>query len=225
MQNTELGFGFRSIGRGIKKAGKGVVKVNVVAVKMATKLALLPLRYLVQAATKIGRTLCAAPPQLLEQAARQANVDPKFIPLFCTAVRENKLGIGSIRRMLPPALKIASKMAAAGAFPPIVPVLQVVRRIPYVSKFAGAEMDLGSHASDLRKIRPAVDAMEMMALSDHLGLLGDADVAALGLSDEDRATMQGYLAAAATGSGRNWTSFGVLAIMLGIGFFIGWRRK
>jgi hypothetical protein len=227
MQDTELGFGIRSVGRGLKKVGKGVVKANVAVIKMQAKLALLPLKYLVSAAVKIGRTLCKAPTPLLNAAALQANVDPKFVPLFCTAVRENKLGVGSIKRMLPPALKIAAKMAASGAFPPIVPVLAVVKHIPYVNRFASAEMDLGSYASDLRKIRPAVDTMEMLALSDHLGLLGDADAAALGLSDDDRAAMQGYLAAAAadSGSGSKWMPFGVIAIMLGIGFFIGWRRK
>jgi LPXTG-motif cell wall-anchored protein len=223
MQSTELGFGFRSIGRGLKKVGKGVVKANVYAIKLQAKLLLLPLKYLVKAAVKLGRTLCKAPPQLLELAATQANVDPKFIPLFCTAVRENKIGIGSVKRMLPPALKIASKMAAAGMFPPIVPVLSVVKHIPYVNRFAGS--DLGSYASDLHKIRPAVDTMEMIALSDHLGLLGDADAAALGLSEEDRAVMQGYLAAAATdSSSTSWTPWVAIAAMLGLGFFLG-RRK
>lgn len=216
----------RKIGRGIKKVGKGVVKANVAVAKMQAKIVLLPLKYLVKAAMQVGRTLCKAPPQLLSMAAKQANVDPAFVPMFCTAVRENKIGIGSVKRMFPPALKIASKMAASGAFPPIVPVLAVVKHIPLVSRFAGAD-DLGSYASDLRNpaIRPAVDTMELLALSDYLGLLDDSDAVALGLSEEDRVAMQGYLAAAATDTTNPYTKpLLALAAVLGVGYLV-FRRK
>lgn len=235
MQSAELGFGLRSIGRGLKKAGKGVVKAHAVAGKTAlkagvlyAKLQLLPLRFLVKAVVKLGRVICKAPTLLLESSARLANVDPSFIPLFCTAVRENKIEIGSLKRLLPPALKIASKMAASGAFPPIVPALAVIKYVPFVNRFMGVD-DLGSYTSDLRNpaIRPAVDTMEMLALSDHLGLLGDSDVAALGLSDDDRAAMQGYLAAAANEPSRSVAPLTIAAVGLaglGVGYLIA-RRK
>lgn len=207
----ELGWGWKSfkrVGRGLKRVGKGVIKAHKVVGKGIIKAhkavikatLLLPLKFAVKAARKVGRILCKAPPMLLEAAALQANVDPAFIKLFCMVVRENKITVGTVRRLLPPALKIAAKLAAAGAFPPIVPVLAVVRRIPYISRFAGAE--LGAYASALRHptLRPAVDAMEILALSDHLGLLDEADAHALGLSPDDRTAMQVHLAASMAAS-------------------------
>jgi len=227
----ELGWGWKSfkrVGRGLKRVGKGVIKAHKVVGKGIIKAhkavikatLLLPLKFAVKAARKVGRILCKAPPMLLEAAALQANVDPAFIKLFCMVVRENKITVGTVRRLLPPALKIAAKLAAAGAFPPIVPVLAVVRRIPYISRFAGAELggrgsrhpwrrlrrfagaELGAYASALRHptLRPAVDAMEILALSDHLGLLDEADAHALGLSPDDRTAMQVHLAASMAAS-------------------------
>lgn len=207
----QLGWGWRSIGRGLKKIGKGAVKVSVKSVtapvsiakkipvvgsvvKLAEKLALLPLRYLLKAAMTIGRTLCNAPPQLLQAAAIQANVDPVFIPLFCTAVRENKFSLGSVRRLLPPALKIASKMAASGAFPPIVPALAIVKRLPYVGRFVGPEIDTDTDSSQVAAVRQAMAALRIVALSDHLGMLDDADAAAMGLGPQERFELQGFLA-------------------------------
>lgn len=229
---NDFGFGFRSIGRGLKKVGKGVVKAHVKVGKgvvkahvAVTKLALLlPLKIAVKATQKIGRILCKAPPQLLELAATQANVDPAFIPLFCAAVRESKISVGSVRRLLPPALKVASKLAAAGAFPPIVPVLAVVRKMPYISRFADA--GLSAYASDLRNpaLRPAVDAMEILALSDHLGLLDEADAEALGLTPADRAAMQGYLAASEADAKGSWSSIVLFAAMTGFGFYLITRK-
>lgn len=235
---AELGFGFRSIGRGFKKVGKGVGKVGkgvgkvgVGAVKAVGNLALLPLKLLVKATVKLGRALCKAPPGLLELAAQQANVSPKFIPMFCAAVRTNRIGVSAVRRLLPPALKIASKMAASGAFPPIVPVLRVVRFIPGVNRFAGAD-DLGSYGTDPRNpaIRAAVDTMELIALSDHLGLLEDADAAAMGLTGDDRALMQSHLAASisptSTPAGQSdWIPIAAVATAFGFGVYLGTRRK
>lgn len=202
--SAELGLGFKSIGRGLKKVGRGAGKVGKVAVKtgvaagkLYAKLYLLPLQFAVKAAVKVGRTLCKAPRPLLDLAASQANVDPAFVTLFCKAINEGKISVGSVRRLLPPALKVASKLAATGAFPPIVPVLAVVKYLPFIGQFAGsAEADLGSYASDLRNIRSAVDTLEIFALSDHLGLLDEVDASKLGLSSEDRQTLQSHLAAA-----------------------------
>lgn len=226
---AELGFGWRSIGRGFKKfgkgvgkVGKGIGKVGVGVVKLSVNLALLPLKILVKATLKLGRVVCKAPPGLLELAARQANVNPKFIPIFCRVVRENRLGIRMIRSMLPPALKIAAKMAASGAFPPIVPVLAIIKRVPGLSRFAGA--DLGSYATDLRNptMRAAVDTMETMALADHLGLLEDADAVAMGLSSEDRVLMQSHLAASIEKS--DWVPIAGVAAAFGLGVYLA-RRK
>lgn len=233
----ELGFGFRSIGRGFKKVGKGVGKVGkgigkvgVGAVKMAANLALLPLKLLVKATVKLGRALCKAPPGLLALAAQQANVNPKFIPMFCTAVRTNRIGVRAVRNLLPPALKIASKMAASGVFPPIVPVLRVIRYIPGVNRFAGAD-DLGSYGTDPRNpsIRAAVDTMELIALSDHLGLLEDADAAAMGLTEDDRTFMQSHLAASISSTSTlasqpDWIPIAAAAAAVGFGVYLT-RRK
>jgi hypothetical protein len=207
----QLGWGFRSIGRGLKKVGKGAVKVSIKSVtapvaiakkipvvgsvvKLAEKLALLPLKYLIKAVRAIGKTLCAAPPQVLQLACAQANVDPAFIPLFCTAVRENKFDFGSVKRMLPPALKIASKMAASGAFPPIVPALSIVKHIPYVGRFVGSEGDVNVDSAGVTAVRRAMDVLQIVALADYCGALDDADAAAIGLDAQMRTELQGFLA-------------------------------
>lgn len=236
----ELGFGFKSIKRGIKKAGKVTkkvgkvavkasvapitygVKANVALAKMGAKLALLPLKYLIKAARTIGVTLCNAPPPLLEQAAIQANVDPAFIPLFCTAVRENKFSLGSLRRLLPPGLKVAGKLAATGAFPPIVPVLAVVKRMPYVGRFADAEQGFPTPL-----MRNAVRAMSVVALADYAGALDDEDAAAMGLGPAERQDLQGILAGqigAVEASDRNAVVLG--GVTLGftlLGFYLLFR--
>jgi hypothetical protein len=192
-----------SVKKFAKKVGKGAykysgtklaVKSSVAVTKVATKLALLPLKYLLKAAMTVGRTLCKAPPQLLQLAAQQANVDPVFIPLFCAAVRENKFTLASVRRLLPPALKVASKMAAAGAFPPIVPALAIVRRIPGVGKFAGSDLDTNTDSAQVAAVKKAMNAMQIVALADHLGVLDGADAEAMGLGPQERAELQGFLA-------------------------------
>jgi hypothetical protein len=232
--SVDLGFGFKSVGRGIKKGakgvGKGAVKVGksgVAVGKMATNLALLPLKYLLKAARSIGVTLCKAPPQLLQSAAVAANVDPKFIPLFCTAVRENKLGLGNVRRLLPPLLKVASKMAAAGAFPPIVPALAVIKHIPFVNQLVGAESDTNADSSNVAAVRNSMNALRIVALADHLGMLDGADVSAMGLGPQERVTLQGFLAgevAAENAADRNAMILGgVTATTAGLGFYLLFR--
>ena len=204
--SPQLGFGLKKF---VKKAAKGaykysgtklVVKSNVALAKVSTKLALLPLKYLLKAAMVVGRTLCKAPMPVLQAGATAANVDPAFIPLFCLAVKENKFSLGSVRRLLPPALKIAAKMAAAGMFPPIVPVLAVVKRMPYVGKFADAgDVDTASAANPA--LQNAMRALEILALADHLGMLDEADAEAMGLGLDDRSAMQQVLAGAVEASG------------------------
>jgi hypothetical protein len=241
----ELGFGFKSIARGVKKVGKGAIKVNTAIVKktvvaptkfavktnvalakMSAKLALLPLKYLIQAARKIGQTLCQAPPQLLEMAAAQANVDPAFIPVFCTAVRENKFSLGSVRRLLPPALKVASKMAAAGMFPPIVPALAVVKRLPYVGKFAGPD-DVAQLRADFRTpaVRNAIAAMGLVALIDYSGGLDDSDAAMMGLGPSERAQLRSYLAGEVGTADDSHAIVlgGVTVALTGLGFYLLFR--
>lgn len=248
----DLGWGFKSIGRGIKKAGrkagrvtkrvgKGVVKVSVKSVtapvaiakkvpvvgsvvKLGEKLALLPLRYLIKAALSIGRTLCKAPPQLLELAATQAGVDPSFIPLFCKAVRENKFSLGSVRRLLPPALKVAAKLAAAGMFPPIVPALAIVRRIPYVGKFAGADFE---HVNT-PLVRKTMEAMQIVALADYLDCLDDADAETLKLGAPERAALYDVVAGQvelAEAADRNALVLGGVTIgVTALGFWLLFRE-
>ena len=244
VDGPQLGFGFKSIGRGIKEGargvgkgaagvGKGAVKVGKAGVavgKFAVNLAALPLRYLLKAARSIGVTLCNAPPQVLEQAAIAANVDPKFLPLFCAAVRENKLGLGNVRRLLPPALKVASKMAAAGAFPPIVPALAVIKRIPFVNQLGGSGSDANADSANVLAVQRAMGALQIVALADHLGVLDGADVEALGLGFDDRVVLQGLvaeqvsLAAAEDTTDRNAMILGgVTAATAGLGFYLLFR--
>jgi hypothetical protein len=231
---VDLGWGIKKFA---KKVGKGAykysgtklaVKSSVAVTKVATKLALLPLKYLLKAAMTIGRTLCKAPPQALRLAAQQANVDPAFIPLFCAAVRENKFTLSSVRRLLPPALKVASKMAAAGAFPPIVPVLAVVKRLPYVGKFAGSEIDTNTDSSQIAAVKRAMTGLQIVALADHLGMLDGSDLSALGLGQQERIEMQGFLAGqvelAAAETDRNAMILGgVTAATAGLGFYLLFR--
>jgi hypothetical protein len=236
---VDLGWGIKKFA---KRVGKGAykysgtklaVKTGVATTKLATKLALLPLRYLLKAAMTIGRTLCQAPPQVLQLAAQQANVDPAFIPLFCAAVRENKFSLSSVRRLLPPALKVASKMAAAGAFPPIVPALAVVKRLPYVGRFAdsgGASGgDVNVDSASVATVRKAMAAMQIVALADHLGMLDGADVDAMGLGLSERADLRAFLAsqialAGADNTDRNAMILGgVTAATAGLGFYLLFR--
>jgi len=212
----DLGFGFRKIGRGFKKVGKAtkrvgkvaykysgtkfIVKSNIALTKLAAKLALLPLKFLLKAVRTLGRAICKAPPEVLNAAAQQAGVDPVFVPAFCEAVRINKWSLSSVRRLLPPALKIALKMGASGAFPPIVPALAIVKHIPGVGKFAG--VDLGSYRSDPRRIpqlRHAIDLMQVMALADRVGLMTSEDAVKLGLDHGARQAMQTVLQGAILG--------------------------
>ncbi len=237
----DLGWGFKSIGRGLKKVGKGAVKGAVKVgvksitapvaiakripvagqlVKLGEKLALLPLRYLIKAALGIGRTMCKAPPQLLELAATQANVDPAFIPLFCTAVRENKFSLGSLKRLLPPALKVASKMAAAGMFPPIVPALAVVKRLPYVGRFADAD----AGAVNTAVVRNGMRTLRMLALADRIGCLAPSDAAAVGLTRRDRVILQGALLGDIAKDDRNAMLLGgVTVVATALGFYLLFR--
>jgi hypothetical protein len=177
----------------------------------------------------VGRTLCNAPPQLLQLAAQQANVDPAFIPLFCAAVRENKFSLSSVRRLLPPALKIAAKMAATGAFPPIVPVLAVVKRIPGMGKFAGSDIDVNTDSSNVVAVKRAMAGLQIVALADHLGMLDGADAEAMGLGPQERADLQGFLAdqvtlAAADDADRNAMILGGSVVAAtGLGFYLALR--
>ena len=238
ISSPELGWGLRSIGRLAKKAAKGavkysgtglIVKGNIALAKLSAKLALLPLILLRRALVTLGRALCKAPPQVLALAAEQANIDPAWVPLFCKAVQANSWGFSTVRKMLPPALKLAGKLAATGAFPPIVPAMAIIKRIPGVGKFAGAE--LGSYSSNLRnpQLRRSVDAMETLALADYLGLLEDTDAAAMGLGDADRDAMQGYLADTVEGaegvmSAEN-VKLGIVAGAGALGLFLALRKS
>jgi len=209
----ELGWGFKSIGRGLKKAAKKtgrvaykVTKKSITApvsiakkipiagslVKMGEKLAKLPLKFLLKAALSIGRTFCKAPPLVLETACRAANVEPSFIPLFCKLVKENKFSLGSLKRVLPPALKVAAKMAAAGMFPPIVPALAVVKRIPFVGRYASSE----GPGPDNVVVRRAMQGLEILAVADYLGLIEPQDLGAMELGPKERAALRGVLAGA-----------------------------
>lgn len=209
----ELGWGIKSIGRGLKKAAKKtgkftykVTKKSITApvdiakkipvagslVKMGEKLAKLPLKFLIKAALGIGRTFCKAPPLVLEAACRAANVDPSFVPLFCKLVKEKKFSLGAIKRVLPPALKVASKMAAAGMFPPIVPALAVVKRIPFVGRYASSE----GPGPDNAVVRQAMQGLEILAVADYLGLVDPQDLGAMGLGPKERTALRSVLAGA-----------------------------
>lgn len=191
----ELGWGFRSIGRAFKKVAKATVvnptklavKYTVVApTKFALKYALaLPLKYLKKAVVALGRVLCKAPMVLLQQVASQYGINPDFPPIFCRLVREDRWNLGLIRKYLPTALKLAVKLGASGMFPPIVPVLAVIRHIPYLSRFAGAD--------DNPALQGPMDMVQLYALSDYLGLMDDQDATLLGLTADDRDVMQGVL--------------------------------
>jgi len=202
---TQLGFGFRSIGRGLKKGVKGAVKYTVVAptkfaiksniaiAKLSAQLAFLPLKYLKKAIVTLGRVLCRAPQVLLEQIASANGIDPAFVPAFCKLVALNSWSLGSIRKYLPTALKLALKLGAQGVFPPIVPALIIVKRIPFVGRFAGADAGFDRPGLQQPAVRASMRTLQLYALSDHLGLMDGDDAAALGLRDVDRVTLQGVL--------------------------------
>jgi hypothetical protein len=246
----ELGFGLRKVGRGLKKAGRGIKKVGKVAVnpvamtkfaiksniaiaKLSAKLALLPLKFLIKAVRALGRVICKAPRELLNMAAQQAGVDPVFIPAFCQAVQEDKWSLSAVRRMLPPAMKIALKLGASGAFPPIVPALAIVKHIPGVGKFAGVEF--GSYRSNIGgnpMLRHATDLMAAFALADRSGLMTEAEAAAMGLRTQDRQAMQTVLNDAILGAQEieNMLRYGQLlsvglAVAAGVGIYLTARNS
>jgi hypothetical protein len=212
MMNSELGFGFRSVGRGFKKVGKAAghatvasarfaAKSSISVGKLAAKLALLPLIYLRKAVTQLGRVLCSAPPEVLAEIAAANGISPSFVPAFCEAVRVNSWGFSNIKRYLPTALKLALKLGASGAFPPIVPALAIVRAIPGVGQFASADFGASFDEQHFKAapLRASMAALEMTAFADYLGLLDEADARVLKLSHKDRATMQNVFAGALGG--------------------------
>jgi len=230
MQTPELGFGFKSIGRGLKKVGKGaykysgaglIVKANIKLAQLSAKLALLPLKYLHKAIVALGRVLCKAPPILLEKVAQANGIDPAFVPAFCKLVAINKWNLSAIRKYLPTALKLALKLGASGAFPPIVPALIVIKRIPGVGRFAGADARFDRPGLQHPAVKASMCTLQLYALSDHLGLMDADDAAQLGVGDSDRTTLQGVLfndiAAFESNASREDLTLGIAALAAGLG--------
>jgi hypothetical protein len=147
--------------------------------------------------------------------------------MFCTAMR-GSISFTTAKKLFRPGLKIAVKLAATGAFPPIVPVVSVVNKIPFVNRFAGAD-EFGAHRANLRDpvLVEALGTLELLALADYAGCMTDGDARAIGLTDKDRTQMQSMLAdtiagatdAPASAGKAGWImSLGLLAMSVG-GFY------
>lgn len=99
----DLGWGWRSIGRAFKKVGKGVYKVG----KTGFNIAKMPVSMAKKVANAASGLLCKGGPV----ASAAGNVP--MASAFCKAVKVGDMI--SIRKLLPAATKLASKVAGKSA--------------------------------------------------------------------------------------------------------------
>jgi hypothetical protein len=166
------GKGFRVV----KKAGKFVVELHMLPFKLMMKLAL-----------RIGKILCAVPQPVVVAAYAGAvpGTNPMHIRMvmtgFCEALRsKGRNASQTIKKLLPQVLKIAAKVAAAGAVPGLGPVLAIAENIPGVGKYlrgADAGPTDQSVMEDMENLATLLGA-DAISIED----LTDADISeALGL--------------------------------------------
>ena len=216
----QLGFGIKSISRGVKSAGRGIKKgagatarAGKFVAKTAVKVALLPLQLQLKIIQKImipvARQVCAMPQPVLVIGATAAGVSVNVVPLFCKAVQLKNMG--EIRRLLPTVLKIAVKVAAAGAFPPIVPVLATIRAVPGLQLIPGLRFLAGVEQNEASQI---ITASELDHFGDAMGY------ALAGIDDNELAAAMGFSLPKKVGLP---LVFGLGAIAMGTGLYIATR--
>lgn len=170
----ELGFSLRKIGKGIAKGAKSVGKGVAKGAKAAASVATLPFRLAMQAVLKLtiplGRALCTVPKPILSAGATSASVNVNVVSMFCTAL--NLRNMDEVRKLLPPVLKIAVKVAATGAVPGVGPALAAIRAVPGLRLIPGLSFLAGT----------AVAGDPITATIDGFGAalesISDADIAA-----------------------------------------------
>ncbi len=118
----------RGLRRGLR-AARGAARSAVRLARKGLKYAWRIVRkFIMRIARPLARVICRVPRWILRRGAQAAGVNPRYISSFCKAVRIRNMN--QIRRLLPIAMAIGVKIAAQGAFPPIVPVMRFIKRIP-----------------------------------------------------------------------------------------------
>lgn len=129
----------RSVSRGVRegtRVARGAARQAVRGARTAAQAAIdlhkIPIKLALQAMFKVAlplaRVMCRIPKPVLHAGAVAAGVNPVYLTHFCRAVQIRNMA--QIRNLLPIALAVGTKIAAQGAFPPIVPALRVIRQIP-----------------------------------------------------------------------------------------------
>lgn len=204
----------KGVGKGISKGAKGVAKGAKAVGKVAVSAALLPFKLAMAAVIKLaiplGRALCMAPPPILSVGAASAGVSMNVVPMFCTAL--NLRNMGEVRRLLPPVLKIAVKVAATGAVPGVGPALSAIRVVPGLKLIPGLKFLAGADAND------------DLAMSD----INNFGYALAQMSDEELAgaidEMSSFGAATLTPNVGYGVGVGVGALALATGLLFAFRR-
>lgn len=105
----------------------------------------LQLRLIRRYALPLAKMICRLPQHLLTHGAMLADVKPRYVHLFCSAVRDHDNV--TVKKLLPIALKLAVKLAIQGQFPAAVPIIRAIKMIPGVTKLPGMSWiagDLGA---------------------------------------------------------------------------------
>jgi hypothetical protein len=164
----------KGVAKGAKIVGKGVVAVHMIPIKLAIKA-------VVKLALPLSRVLCKAPRAVLKTGSTAAGVSPDTVPLFCTAVAVRNMS--QVRKLLPKMLKVAVKIAAVGAFPPIAAPLAVIRRVPGLKLVPGLKFLAGSPAwDDSELLGDALEATDDEVLLGALNPIGTAAGVTIGVS-------------------------------------------
>lgn len=169
----------KGVGKGIAKGAKGVGKGAVAAGKVAAQAYLLPFKLALKAVIKLvipmGRALCAVPTPILSVGATAAGVSMNVVPMFCTAL--NLRNMAEVRRLLPPVLKIAVKVAATGAAPGLSQAINMIRIVPGLKLIPGLSFlagpdEFGAEPSTLELL----DAIPMYVLESAVDEMSDAEL-------------------------------------------------
>jgi len=126
----------------VKKAGSVAQTAGKTAVKVAAAPYIFAYKKVMALLPRLANTLCAVPQTIVQIGANSAGVDAKYVPLFCQAIKINDTA--QIKKLLPPVLKIAVKVAASGSAPGVNQALSIIRNVPGVKLVPGLSFLAGS---------------------------------------------------------------------------------
>lgn len=126
----------------LKKAGSAAVSTAKTAAKVAAAPYYFAYKQVMKYLPKLAATLCSVPQNIINVGAKAAGVDAKYVPMFCQAIKINNKA--EIKKLLPPMLKIAVKVAASGAAPGVAQTLNTIRAVPGVRLIPGLSFLAGA---------------------------------------------------------------------------------